>query len=136
MTFDEYMKKHIREYMTNRFYLEGEKKDYYFGKRPLNDHLTVFFNSKDCWHVVQQAVSDSHLQMLRENNMRWKAENKVDLSQSAFHIPVISAEFVDVDEDSDDEYTFYINYMQTGVLEEAIQKEPERWELYQKLKNQ
>lgn len=135
MTFDEYMKKHIREYMTDRFYLEGEKKDYYFGKSPLNDHLTVFYNSPDCRSVIGNAVSKSHDQMLRENNMYWKGGNKVDLSSSAFHIFVVAEEFIDVDKDSDDEYAFYINHMQSGVLEEAIQKEPERWELYQKLKN-
>ena len=40
--FDRFAMEYIRKELSERFYLEGKNKDYYFGKSPLNKGLTVF----------------------------------------------------------------------------------------------
>lgn len=133
------VKDYIKEYMTEMFYLEGKDKDYYFGKSKLNDELTVFYNdigeaTSNLKFTVKRAIEKGLHKFQEDYGFNRLDSEIIDFSSSAFCIPVYS-EIVYWYKD-DDKYRCQINYMQAGVLEEAIKKNPERWELYEKYKKE
>ena len=132
------IKQYIRNYMTEKFFLEGENKDYYFGKSLLNDDLTVFYNdmgdiTSTLRSSISQAIEYGFDELTAHNLMRWSSQKK-DLSCSAFCIPVFSKSATFKDSDGN-VYYCNVNYMKTGVLEKAIEENPERWELYKRYQN-
>lgn len=135
---DEIFKEYIQDYMTEMFYLEGENKDYYFGISKLNDGLTVFFNdigngTKNLENSVARAIEDGFNKFAREYNFGTAGGYSKDLSLSALNIPAYSvAKYFMKD---GNKFTIQINFMKTGVLEAAIKNNPERWTLYEKIKN-
>lgn len=143
------IKENIQNCMAEQFYIEGKDKDYYFGKSELNDNLTVFYNNIGSEKVVQclkNAVSHSiqkGFEMITERKygLRCKSMVSSDLSFSAFMIPmgIIKCYWFDMgmDYNHEDETIVecQINYMPSGVLEEAIKNNPERWDVYKKYRN-
>ena len=119
MTYEEFVKDCIRNYMSERFFLEGESKDYFFGKSIWNDYLTVFYNDLDdrtnvLEKVLNQAVNNSLSQLAKEVG-RGYAYNGTDLAISAFNIP---ARFYYYGTNSNDN-SLAVNVIKTNVLEEA-----------------
>lgn len=132
MTYEDFVKESIRNYMSERFFLEGNNKDYFFGKSLWNDHLTVFYNDLGdrtslLERAVNQAVNNSLTQLGREVGHGY-TYNGTDLSVSAFNIPVKFYYYGETVGDNN----FAINVIKVNALEEAIKREPERWNLYLK----
>ena len=130
------VKEYIRNYMTEKFFLEGENKDYYFGKSLLNDDLTVFYNdmgdiTSTLRSSIGQAIDRGFIEIKSEYNLSSFNYPEKDFTCSALCIPVFtkSVRFKDSDGNV---YYCQINYMKTGVLEKAIEENPERWELYKR----
>ena len=133
------IKDYIKEHMTEMFYIEGKNKDYYFGKSQLNDELTVFYNdigeiTENLKDAVATSVSKGFDDFIREYGFGRSGIETIDLSKSAFNVPVYSR--IAIFTKDGDSYKCQINYMQSGVLEEAIKKNPERWKLYEKYKKE
>lgn len=140
-TISDVMIEYIRDFMSEKFYMEGEDKDYYFGKSELNDELTLFYNdigkATEFLSVsVEEAIKHGILRIEKEYSLNvGKLPQHIDYSTSAFAIPVYSKiiRWKPMDES---EYNYWqINYMQSGVLEKAIKDNPERWEFYKKRTN-
>lgn len=132
MTYEEFVKDCIRNYMSERFFLEGESKDYFFGKSIWNDYLTVFYNdlgerTSVLERVLNQATNNSLSQLAKEIG-QGGAYYGTDLAISAFNIPARIHYYGTNSNDN----SLAVNVIKTNVLEEAIKKEPERWELYLK----
>lgn len=146
MNIEEVIKENIRKCMTEQFYIEGQDKDYYFGKSELNDNLTVFYNNigsekavKCLEEVVRHSIAKG-FQMLEERKRVSKYRNctNFSLSCSAFMIPMGYLEGSWWNNDEDDDEMFerrQINYMPSGALDEAIKNNPERWALYKKYRD-
>ena len=136
--FIELFKEQIRIYLSKKFYLEGQQKDYYFGKSLIGDDFTVFYNV-DMSSAVDNAIKHAYGHVWKKyENMFFTGSALagylfVNLSNSAFHIPVKSTDVLWYR--NEDEYHFRIGYMPTGVLENAIKENPERWEMYLKYKD-
>jgi len=43
----------IRTYLSQKFYLEGEQKDYYFGQSIIGGTFTIFYNNENMMRVIQ-----------------------------------------------------------------------------------
>ena len=137
--FIELFKEQIRVYLSRKFYLEGQQKDYYFGKSLIDDDFSVFYNV-DMRFVIKDAIGYAYDQVWGQyedaffTGFRTPGYLFVDLSNSAFKIPVFSCDRLWYRDE--DEYHFRIGYMPTGVLEDAIKENPERWEMYLKYKDE
>lgn len=136
---DDILKEYIQDYMTEMFYLEGENKEYYFGISKLNDELTVFYNdigdgTKNLESSVRSAIWKGIDRFARDYKFGTAGGEDINLSASAFNIPVYSV-IKHLTNNDGDMYSIQINYMKTGVLEDAIKNNPERWALYEKIKN-
>lgn len=135
--FIELFKEQIRIYLSKKFYLEGQQKDYYFGKSLIDDDFSVFYNV-DMSSAVENAIGYAYGHVWRKyENMFFTGDTSagylfVNLSNSAFRIPVKSTDVLWYR--GEEEYHFRIGYMPTGVLENAIKENPERWEMYLKYK--
>ena len=135
----ERFKEFIREYMSERFYVEGEDKDYYFGECPLNEYLTVFYNPEicKCNEIVSGLKSVHFYDIAQFENRRMFDAHAVcvlDLSSSAFRIEGGTFRLdVSVDGDTGPERAHfrYLNVLPKGALEDRIKNEPERWALYE-----
>jgi len=131
----ERIKKTIIAYMSDRFYIEGEEKDYYFGKSILNDGLTIFYNDTYGVEYNLSGVLFSRLaDLLYKNflNYGFIVVNRIDLKETAFNIPVKTAELLvrPRDDEGPTYFSIQLNLMPPKVLEDAIEKNHERWELY------
>jgi len=127
---DEFFKEKITSYMEDIFYLQGENKDYYFGKSPLNDALTVFSNVGIC-DVLRQAINRAYDDFTAKYNLSKYSDCVVNLKDSAFKIDARTTTFkYQKYYDAPQILTYTINCMEKGVLEEAIRENPERWNLY------
>ena len=135
MTFEEYMIEGIRQYMMERFFIEGENEDFYFGKSLLNDYTTVFYNPDICsHHEIYNCIDKVFKNLCRDNDLVYYDSESLDLGNSAFRIKASCNKYIYYyRNDEDSKYVFGINYMAKGVLEEAIKKNPKRWELYKKM---
>lgn len=135
MTFEEYMIEGIRKYMAERFFIEGENEDFYFGKSLLNDYTTVFYNPDICSHSeIFHCIKKVYDDLCWNNNIGTYDLESLDLSGSAFRIHASCRKYIYYNKnDEASKYVFGINYMEKGVLEEAIKKNPKRWELYKKM---
>lgn len=135
------IRENIQNYMTERFYIEGKDKDYYFGKSELNDDLTVFYNNmenEEATHclgkTVREAVYNGFIKFQNEYGLMCMKSDNFSLSSSAFMIPVYSYKSY-WSNDDDENYDCQINWMPTGILELAIKNNPERWNLYKKYRD-
>ncbi len=147
MNIEEVIKENIRKCMTEQFYIEGQDKDYYFGKSELNDNLTVFYNNIESEKAVQcleNAVCNSiqtAFRMVDEKKygLRHHSNTHFSLSSSAFMIPMgyFGSRWWDIDGRYGNEEIigYQINYMPSGALDEAIKNNPERWALYKKYRD-
>lgn len=138
--FEDKFKFLIRSYLSRKFYLEGEQKDYYFGESIIGGLFTVFYNNNNInmKYVCKNAIDYAYEEVWKPYYEQGRASSEecypVDLGDSAFNIPVYSNDRHWIIDDND--YYFRIFYMPPDVLENAIRKNPERWELYQKYKDE
>ena len=130
----------MREYMSERFYVEGEDKDYYFGECPLNEYLTVFYNPEICkCNEIVSGLKSAHVRDIAQFETRRiryaDYQSVLDLSSSAFRIAGGTFRLdvsVDGDTGSERAHFRYVNVLPKGALEDRIKNEPERWALYEK----
>ena len=136
--FIELFKEQIRGYLSRKFYLEGQQKDYYFGKSLIDDDFSVFCNNTNTLRIIKEAIDYAYTRVWKmyENSFftSYGPGKRIDLSRSAFEIHVYSEDRLWYR--NEDEYHFRIGYMLTGVLEDAIKENSERWEMYLKYKDE
>ena len=140
--FDRFAMEYIRKGLSEQFYLEGKNKDYYFGKSPLNKGLTVFYNKERVesriWYIVdglkQEALKNCFFGKDFENIHGTSCWN---LSEAGLNVSSGRRYTCNYRNrvDKDMKLSFIINVLEPNVLEKAIQREPERWALYQKVVN-
>lgn len=136
----ERFKEFIREYMSERFYVEGEDKDYYFGECPLNEYLTVFYNPEICkCSAIISGLKSAHFRDIAQFETRRICyadyRSVLELSSSAFRIEGGTVQLnvsVDGGMGSERAHFRYVNVLPKGALEDRIKNEPERWALYEK----
>ena len=136
-TFEDKFKSFIRSYLSKKFYLEGKQKDYYFGESIIGGLFVIFYNKGNMRSVCRQAIEYAYGQVWDSYELNRKSTTScypVDLGDSAFNIPVYSDDRCWTLDDN--KYYFRIFYMPPDVLENAIIENPERWELYQKYKDE
>ena len=135
--FIELFKGSIRIYLSRKFYLEGQQKDYYFGKSLIDDDFSVFCNDPNILSIIGEAIDYAYGRVWKmfENSFftKYGPGGSIDLYRSAFNIRVYSKDRLWYR--GEEEYPFRIGYMPTGVLENAIKENPERWEMYLKYKD-
>ena len=123
--FIELFKESIRIYLSRKFYLEGQQKDYYFGKSLIGDDFSVFCNDPNILSIIGEAIDYAYDRVWKmfENSFftEYGPGGRIDLYRSAFNIHVYSKD--------------RLWYMPAGVLENAIKENPERWEMYLKYKD-
>ena len=120
MTYEDFIKESIRNYMSDLFYIEGKDSDYFFGKSIWNDDLTLFYNDLDdrtslLKSAIENAVDCASRDLLKEIDVYYSSKI-VDLSRSAFNVYAKSRRYFDEEE----KFLFGINVMKVGDLEKAI----------------
>ena len=75
--------------MAERFFIEGENEDFYFGKCILNDYTTVFYNPDIYSHSdISYCIKKVYDDFCWNNNIGTHDIENLDLSDSAFRIDV------------------------------------------------
>lgn len=103
MTYEDYVKESIRNYMSDLFYLEGKGEDYFFGKSIWNDDLTLFYNDLGDRTMRLQSSADTAAEyavrdLLKEVGI-YANTKIVDLSRSVLNISAKSRRWFDKDDE-------------------------------------
>lgn len=141
--FDEFAMEYIREKLSEMFFLEGKNRDYYFGKSPLNKGLTVFYNNSHVGEsicgVVKGIAPEFWKTNLKHSNFEVNNTTSWSLQKTGFNLSGVryTCYFYQRYDDMRQHQclSYNINVLEPNVLEEAIEREPERWALYQKVVN-
>ena len=127
---DEAVKKHLKEHLSDYLYFEG--KDYYFrSQNPLNNNLTIYTKSVP-FRLIKENVWRS-LHDVFKDDYHLSDYGEINLQSSVFHIPVLLRS-IEICKGLIKQGFYEYSIMEPNVLEEAIKKDPERWEMFKKSK--
>lgn len=140
MTVDGYMIKYIRKLLNESFYSEGFNADYYLGKSPLNENLTLFFNAKKCnKRIICDTIYCVFNQMCEDNKLSvYSIKTTTDFSQSKFPFEGGIRKFTYTalnEEWTGTKYAYSINYIACGALEKLVMEHPHILDSFKKSVN-